>query len=61
MKLKFIQKTIDFIRGKKQIDVSNPKLAFGEKFIYTKEDAEDIISKCLLSNKPVLISRFGTV
>lgn len=47
MKIKIIQKTLDFIRGKKKIDTRNPKLAFGEKFIYCNEDAEDIISKTI--------------
>lgn len=61
MKIRYLQKMIDTLRGKKQIDVTNPKLAFGEKFIYCNEDAEDIISKSILSGKPVLISRFGTV
>lgn len=61
MRINFAQKIIDKLRGKKKIDTSNPKLAFKEKFIYSREDAEDLISKTLLSNKPVLISRFGTV
>lgn len=61
MRIKIIQKMIDSVRGKTRIDVSNPKLAFNEKFIYSKEDAEDIISSAILTDKPVLISRFGTV
>lgn len=61
MRIKFIQNTIDKLRGKTKIDVSNPKLAFNEKFIYCNEDAEDIISKMILNENPVLISRFGTV
>lgn len=56
-----VQKAIDFCRGKKQIDVANPKAAFGEKFIYSKEDTQDLISECILNDSPVLISRFGTV
>ena len=55
------QKIIDFCRGKKKLNVSNPKLYFGEKFIYDNNDALDKISEALCSDKPVLISRFGTV
>ncbi len=57
----YFQKCIDKIRGKKKINVANPKLAFGEKFIYSQVDSQDLISSYLLSDKPVLMSRFGTV
>lgn len=61
MKIRSIQKLINLCKGKTKIDVKNEKLAFGEKFIYMKDEGEDIISECLLNDKPVLISRFGTV
>ncbi|MCI5888754.1 MAG: hypothetical protein MRZ62_04460 [Brachyspira sp.] len=45
----YFQKCIDKIRGKKKINVANPKLAFGEKFIYPQVDSQDLISSYLLS------------
>ncbi len=64
MKNKTIQYFIDIIRGKEEISRPHKivqQLTAGNNFIYTNQDGNDIISKHLLSDKPEMICRFGTL
>lgn len=66
MQCKFLQNFIDSFRGKRNYFLFDPnvnKKVFncGEKFFYAGDDGNDIISEHLLSNKPELICRFGTL
>ncbi len=67
MRCESIQKLIDKIRGKKSWeerlnwDVRVEKSNYGDRHIYLHEDGNDIIYKELLSDKPTLICRYGSV
>lgn len=60
MRIKFIQKLIDKLRGRQFVRTENNTLAYNTKFIYKDNDASDIISSIIISGKPALICRFGT-
>ncbi len=64
MQFKSVQNIVDMFRGKKDwidphkvINVST----VGNKFFYKGQDASDIIKKHILSPKPEMICRFGTL
>lgn len=64
MRNNFVQTVIDIIRKKRElIDPSKiiNTLTIGNKFLYMDQDGSDIISKHLLSDKPEMICRFGTL
>lgn len=66
MQCKVFQNFIDSCRGKRNYFVFDPNaykkvLSSGDRFIHAGDDGNDIISKHLLSNKPELICRFGTL
>lgn len=58
------QQFIDICRGKIPVNDPNKRistLAFGDKFLYQGQDGNDVISKHLLSDKPEMLCRFGTL
>ncbi len=60
MRIDFAQKIIDKFRGKKNHLNPNP-IFYGTKFIYSKDDATNLIIDCITNDKPVSICRYNSV
>ena len=59
-----LQFMVDVIRGKRSIIDPNkhiPRLVIGKKFVYEAEDACEVVKNHILSGKPRMICRFGTL
>ena len=64
MRCEWLQYFLDVYRGKRElIDPYKAvdRLTAGNKFIYIGEDANEIITNHILSDKPEMICRFGTL
>ena len=60
MRIDIIQKIIDKCRKKKNHINPNP-IFYGNKFIYSKNDATDLIINCIKNDKPISICRYNSV
>ncbi|HIS36298.1 TPA: hypothetical protein IAC10_06675 [Candidatus Scatousia excrementigallinarum] len=64
MRFECVQYLLDVYRGKRELidphKVVN-SLTAGNKFVYTQEDANEIVANHILSDKPEMICRFGTL
>lgn len=64
MRFEWVQYLLDVCRGKRElIDPYKAvnRLTAGSKFIYLSEDANEILANHILSDKPEMICRFGTL
>lgn len=64
MRFECVQYLLDVYRGKRELidphKIVN-RLTAGNKFIYINEDANEIVANHILSDKPEMICRFGTL